>query len=221
MRAVALSLAVLVVVGCSSAPTPSPSPIVTGPPTPSATPTDPPIDFPTDSAIDLEPGRYSSQPPFAIDFTFEIFEPGWGSGHLNQEFFDVLMPARIGVMPDRWVAFALPETLHGADEVSVEGLSPAQAVVNFAANDDWTVSEPRNYTIDGRYGMFVDISVDAPGSVLFAVGTDRLQLDPAYDVRVIAVPHEGGLLLVLAMAPDGEVDEAWADSQPIIESISW
>ena len=218
MRVPSLALAALLAAACTATPISTPTPTRTPAPTPTLEPI---LDFPAQSGIALEPGRYSSQPPFDREFSFAIPAPGWGSGHLNREFFDVITPAGLGVTPERWVAFALPETLHGAEHVPAAGLTPAEAVDVISTREEWTVSETENYTIDGVEGTQVDISVDAAGTTLFGVGTDTLQLDPAFDVRLIAVPHADSLTLVLVMAADGELEAGWTDSQPIVDSIRW
>lgn len=45
--------------------------------------------FPDLSEQPLSPGRYSSAPPFGLEFTFEVIGEDWVSAHLHNEFFDM------------------------------------------------------------------------------------------------------------------------------------
>jgi hypothetical protein len=44
-------------------------------------------------------------------------------------------------------------------------------------------------------------------------------LDPENDVRLGTVPLADGLLLVLVLAAPDELDAAWHETQPILESV--
>jgi hypothetical protein len=235
MRIAALLTVPLLVACAAASPSPSPSPGSIATPSPAAsavsTPTATPgisaspsplaplLEFPDTTGVELAPGRYSGQPPFDIPITFEIADSGWGSAHLHGDFLDVIQPARVGVPPTRWVAFALPETLHGATELPAQGTSPAAAIAAFAARDQLTVTDPEPYSIAGLEGLAADISTDASGLDLFGGPGGDLQLDPAYDLRLIAVPYAESLFLALVFAPQGELAQAWQVSQPIIDSI--
>jgi len=46
-------------------------------------------------------------------------------------------------------------------------------------------------------------------------------MDSAYGLRLMLLPHDpdGDLLLVLVLAPPGELEVAWAEVQPILATI--
>src|SRR5688572_24299410 len=154
---------VLLVLGCTATPAATPTP--TPSPTqalPTATP-EPLLDFPATSAVALEPGRYSSQPPFDVPFSFEIPVAGWGTAHHNPEFFDVMQPVQLGVPPERWLAFARPAVLHGTEEIDAAGLTPADVVVAFESRGDIEMGEAQPYRVGGIDGLIVDMSTDQAG----------------------------------------------------------
>ena len=194
--------------------TPSPTPAPTPSPTRAAL-----LDFPPGDGVALQPGRYSSQPPFDIAFSFEIPVAGWGSAHQDGEFFDVIQPAQVGVSPTRWIAWALPTILHGAQDVEAAELAPDDAVAALASHPDIESSEPVPYAVDGVGGLMLDLATEVFGVELFGGPAGDLQLDPDYQTRLIILPHDQRLLLVLVLAPRGELEQAWADSKPIVDSI--
>src|SRR5215207_4370216 len=68
----------------SSSPLPTAVP-PTFPPGPSGT-----LAWPATFDVEFEQATYFSAPPFAIPFTIEVDGPGWFSGHLHPDFFDLL-----------------------------------------------------------------------------------------------------------------------------------
>src|SRR5574338_528723 len=68
------------------------SPIATAAPTPTSPPPAPPgaVAWPKVFDVELQAGRYWSNPPFRIPFSLDVAEPGWYSGHLHDDFFDRL-----------------------------------------------------------------------------------------------------------------------------------
>ncbi len=230
MRAPAWLLVLPLVVACASAPGDSPTPVSVATPTlsPTATPRatpaptpEPVLDFPPVTGVALEPGRYSSQPPFDVPFSFEIPVDGWGTAHHHADFLDIIQPVSVGVSPTRWVAFARPEVLYGIEDIPADGLTPADVVAVFDGRSDMEVGEPRPYEIDGLAGLVFEMSTDQTDVEPFGGPGGDLQLDPAYETRTIAVSVDGAPLLVIVFAPRGEMEDAWADSKPVVDSIRW
>lgn len=222
MRRAGFVLGMLLLAACSAAPAPTPHPTLPATRAPTAMPSPSPralLSFPPTTGVVLAPGRYSSQPPFDVAFSFEIPGTGWGTAHHHGEFFDVIQPARAGVKPTRWVAFARPQTIHGTGRGATAGLSAEQVVAAFESRGDIELSAAQPYTIGGRKGLIIDMSTDQSGVKPFGGPAGDMELDPDYEVRMIIVGHDGAPLLVLAFAPRGEMAQAWADSQPIIDSI--
>jgi hypothetical protein len=110
----------------ASSPTTSPSPRATG--TPAATLDG--LPFPTGDAVIVPPGRYASQPPFAVPFTFEVSGADWRTWHLIPEFLDIAKydPSVEFFLPSRWLAFAQPEVVYGPSGERVATGEPDEVV---------------------------------------------------------------------------------------------
>jgi hypothetical protein len=177
--------------------------------------------FPTTAGRELDLGTYVSSPPFDVDFTFEIADPGWESLHLIGEFFDVVRwdgPGRTGA-PARSLAFGHPERVRGATDVPVAGLTPAAAVELLAGRDDLIVGSPGPFRLDGRDGLVLDLRAATRSTVLFGGQRGDLGIGPDRDVRLGVVPLQADLLFVVVSAVPGQVDAAWDQAEPILESI--
>lgn len=206
--------------------TPTASPVPTVPPTPTPTPSPVPtvtlssaLRFPSASQIDLEPGRYRSAPPFDVSFTFDIPQAGWETGHLAPDFFDVLQLSAPGT-PTDWVAFALPQTIIGADgPVDVTGLDPTAAAQLIAARADIAATGPTRFDFAGLPATRLDLSADQAGVKLFGGAAGDFILDPTEDVRLILAPLDDELMLVLVMAPKGGLETTWLKALPILGSV--
>jgi hypothetical protein len=55
---------------------------------------------------------------------------------------------------------------------------------------------------------------------LFGGDDGVFRLDPAYDVRIVAIAVDGGLFLASVHAPAAELEAAWVQALPILESIN-
>jgi hypothetical protein len=234
MRAVVAPMLLLLLAACGSpgVTTTTPTPVPTAPP--SATSTRAPVvtrsalapspdllAFPPNSGVALDIGRYSSQPPFDLAFSFEIAEEGWATAHHHADFLDVIQPVATGVLPTRWVAFARPQTLHGTGEIDAAGLTPADVVAAFESRGDIDIGESTPYEIGGLAGLSVDISTDESDVKPFGGPGGDFELDPSYDGRMVVVSVADAPLLVLVLAPEGQLQDAWANSEAIVDSITW
>ncbi len=232
-RAVTVVLSVLLPVAvlgsCGGAPAGSTlPPAATATATPSATPASSPsasfggaLPFPTRPAAALEHARYSSAPPFDIAFTFETPGEGWESLHLLGEFFDAVRfdgETRTGP-PLRSIAFGHPTRIWGRGPVPADGLTAADVVAQLVARDDLVASAPEPFELDGIAGLRVDLHVEAVGTSIFGGPNGNLDMEPRRDARFGIVPVENGLLLVIVSAVPGELDVAWEQARPLLESV--
>ena len=178
--------------------------------------------FPTAFTAELEPGTYWSAPPFDLGFAFEVAEQGWVAGHLNDEFFDIQQfegePA-VGVTPERIVGFAHPLQIYDPAAVEVAGLTPAEVVDRWVERTDIAATNVIELELLG--GDAVRVDVHSPTSMVPLFGGDDgiFRLDSAYDVRFVAIAVDGGLFLASVHAPAAELEAAWEQALPILESI--
>ena len=193
-------------------------------PLPTASPTLPapsPAAFPTTSGEELTAGRYDSSPPFDIPFTFDVPAGGWESMHLHGEFFDIgrFATEERTTAPARWIAFGHPGHVRGSEDVPVAGLTPEAAAELLATRDDLTASEPVPYTIAGHEGVRLDLHAPEPNTPIFGGRDGDFGLEPSIDIRIGLLPLENELLVVFVGASPDELDAAWEEAQPVLESI--
>lgn len=202
------------VAGCAPAAAPASTP------TPSAS-VAPAIAFPTTTGEVLVPGRYDSQPPFNIPFTFEAPAGGWESMHLHGEFFDIgrFATEERQTAPARWIAFGDPDHVRGSEDVPDTELTPDEAAALLAGRADLTAGEPVPFTVDGRDGVRLDLHAPEPNTAIFGGAEGDFGLEPSVDVRLGFVPVDEGLLVVFVAAPADELDAAWEEAQPVLESV--
>jgi hypothetical protein len=213
-RAHAIVIAVLASAVLACAPAPATTPAATS--TPSA-----PAAFPTTTGEVLVPGRYDSQPPFNIPFTFAVPAGGWESMHIHGEFFDLgrFEGEERQTAPARWIAFGDPEHVRGGEDVPDTDLTPAEAAGLLEERDDLTAGEPIPFTLDGREGVRLDLHAAEPNTPIFGGAEGDFGLEPSVDVRLGFVPVDEGLLVVFVAAPAAELDAAWEEAQPVLESV--
>ena len=193
-------------------------------PAPTSTPGAPsasPIAFPTTTGDVLVPGRYDSQPPFNIPFTFEAPAGGWESMHLHGEFFDLgrFATEERQTAPARWIAFGDPEHVRGSEDVLDTDLTPAEAAALLAGRDDLTAGDAVPFSLDGREGVRLDLHAAEQNTPIFGGAEGDFGLEPSVDVRLGFVPVDEGLLVVFVAAPADELDAAWGEAQPVLESV--
>ena len=178
--------------------------------------------LPSTFAVALEPGTYWSSPPFGLGFSFEIPETGWASGHLNAEFTDIQRfeetPAP-GVMPERIIGFAHPLQIHGAAVVDAADLSPVEAVDLWVERTDIETDNVAELELLG--GEAVRVDVHAPVAMLPLFGGDDgiFRLDDSFDVRIVVIAIDDGLFLATVHAPAADLEAAWEQALPTLESI--
>lgn len=177
--------------------------------------------LPTEFAVPLEPGTYWSAPPLDLGFSFEIAETGWRAGHLNPEFVDIQQfegtPGED--LPTRIIGFGHPLEIHGTTIVDVGELTPAEAVDLWVQRTDIETANVTDVDLLGGDAVRVDVHAPVPMLPLFGGDDGIFRLDRAMDVRLVVIEVDGGLFLASVHAPAAELDAAWAQALPILESI--
>ena len=177
--------------------------------------------LPSEFAIELEPGRYSSSPPFERFFTFEVDAPGWRVGHLNPEFFDIQRFDAVPTtgLPSRILAFAHPDTIQGPTSIPTTDLTPDAAVAALTGRADLVTRNVMELKLFGRPSARVDVHAPVDNTPVFggAAGTFRQSAD--LDTRLVAVPIDDGLLLMLVQATSDDLEAAWAQALGILETV--
>ena len=190
---------------------------------PAATDTPPasPLAFPTTTGEVLAAGRYGSSPPFDVPFTFAVQADGWESMHHHGEFFDIgrFATAERQTAPVRWIAFGHPGHIRGNEDVPAESLTPEAAATLLSARDDLTASEAVPFSVAGRDGVRLDLHAPEPNTPIFGGPDGAFNLEPSIDIRLGIVPLDNDLLLVFVGAPPDELDAAWDEAAPILESV--
>ena len=230
MRVLAVLLVGVLILGACSAETPTISPPTATPtsarpatptPSPSApTPSASPRAFPTTSGVELAPGRFSSSPPFDFAFTFEIPEPGWFSAHIHGEFFDVMrFEGTDQRSPVRWVAWAHPETIHGDSDARAAELTPQEAADLMATQLAVDAEASSAFTFAGLQGVQLEFHTEITQVPLFGGPDGDFQLDNSQDARIGIVKIDHEMLLVMCLAPPGQLEGGCTDAQPILDSV--
>ena len=219
--------------GASAAASPSATPGTAPSPTPVASTASTPVPrpsgtlaWPTAFDVAFEEATYFSSPPFAIPFTLEVTEPGWFSGHLHADFFDLLRFDGVPHtgLPTLMLAFGDPEHWFGPDgEVPDDGLSPGAAADMTAEAERLTVSNRQPVELVGLSGVRIDVRAAAPNTHVFGGPGGDFGAGPQQPFRMAILERDGGLFLVLVLAQEGDgvdrLDAAWDRAQAILDSI--
>lgn len=196
---------------------PTPTPKLTAEPAPSGV-----LPLPTAFAAALAPGTYWSAPPFDLGFSFEIAEAGWHAGHLNPEFVDIQQSEGTPGegLPTRIVGFAHPLEIHAAGSiVDAAELTPAEAADLWVGRTDIETANVTELALLGGDAVRVDVHAPVPMTPLFGGDDGTFRLDSGFDVRFVVVAVDGGLFLASVHAPAAELEAAWEQALPILESI--
>ncbi len=220
VRAAALTLALAAVACAPVSPSKPPATAAPSPSPPAPLPSGV-LPLPSSFAIELAPGRYSSSPPFERSFTFEVDDPGWRAGHLNAEFFDIQRFDGVPMtgLPSRILPFAHPGTIQGATSIPATDLTPEAAVAALTARDDLVTRNVTELELLGRPSVRVDVHAPVDNTPVFggADGTFRQSAD--LDARLVAVPIDDGLLLVLVQASADDLEGAWEQALGILGTV--
>ena len=171
--------------------------------------------------VELAPGRYWSSPPFQVGFSFDVDQPGWISGHLNAEFFDIQRDADGGgpEWPQSILAFGLPEFVRGSTNIPATELTPAEAVAELAARASLGATNVTELTLFGLPAVRVDLHTTVQSPVFGGAG-GTFSTTPELDARFAFVPFEDRLLVVIVQAAAGDLETRWQEALPILESVA-
>jgi hypothetical protein len=192
-----------------------------------AAPTTPPrpagaLPWPSEFAVEMTAGTYFSSPPFVIPLTIEISEAGWHAGHLNPVFIDLQRydGVEVGGLPTRMLAFGWPENVRGNDgPVPVLGLTPTAALD--LQTDRGSVEPGKRAEVElfGLSGAWIDLHSDLNNNPIFGTADGDFGLGPELDVRLVALPLDEGLLMIGVLAPTDDLEEAWEQALPMLETV--
>lgn len=212
-------------VGPSSAAIPSSTSPAASPPTPTASVVPRPsgtLPWPTEFSVEMANGTYFTSPPFVIPMTLTIAEAGWHAGHLNPVFIDLQRydGVEVGGLPTRMLGFGWPENVRGADgPVPVAGLTPAAAIDRIIERSSIEAGERADVELFGLEGERIDLHSDLTNNPIFGTADGDFGIQPELDVRLTVLPLEDGLLMVAVLAPADDLEEAWRQALPILESV--
>jgi hypothetical protein len=201
----------------------SPTPVASAPATLAPRPAGA-LAWPTTFDVEFEPGTYFSSPPFAIPFTIVVDAPGWYSGHLNEQFFDLLRfdgVAHTG-LPTRMVAFGVPGHFRGsAGDVPIDGLTAETAADLIEDASYRTTSGRQAIEVVGLDGVVLDIHSELDNTPIFGGATGNFGLSPERDARMAILQRDDGFLIVAVLAEADDLDAAWEQAQGLLETIEF
>jgi hypothetical protein len=178
--------------------------------------------WPTEFAVEMSPATYFSSPPFIVPFTIEVSEAGWYAGHINPVFIDIQRfdGVEVGSFPTRMLAFGSPQNVRGADGVvPVSGLTPAAALDLLTQRSSVEPGDRAPIELFGLTGERIDLHSDLGNNPLFGTANGDFGLGPELDVRLVALPLDDGLLMVAVLAVAADLEEAWDQALPMLETV--
>jgi len=175
---------------------------------------------PSRFGVELEPGRYWSSPPFEVGFSFVVSQPGWIAGHLNAEFFDIQRDADGGGpdWPQSILGWGLPAFVRGDGDIPVADLTPSEAVAELRARPSLGAANVVEQELFGRPAVRVDLHPLVQSPVFGGPG-GTFSAGPPLDARVVFVPYEQRLLVVVLQSGVGDLEARWQEALPILESV--
>ena len=168
-------------------------------------------------------GTYFTSPPFVIPMTVTIVEAGWYAGHLNPVFIDLQRydGVAIGGLPTRVLGFGWPENVRAADgPVPVGGLTPKMAIDRIVERSSIEAGERADVELFGLEGQRIDLHSDLTNNPVFGTADGDFGIQPELDARLAVLPFNDGLLMAVVLAPADDLEDAWDQSLPILESVN-
>ena len=193
-----------------------------GSPAPTLAPSPPPGTTAWPKAFDVAvQGTYWSSPPFRVPFQITVAEAGWFSAHLHADFIDFMrFDDRPHQFPNRMVGLGDPDHIRGGDgAVSVTTLTPGAALDLLAPRASLTTSNRAAQELFGLAGARLDLRSATNNNPLFGGEDGDFGLGPELDVRLVLLPLDGRLLAVVVLAEPGDLDAAWDQALPILETV--
>jgi hypothetical protein len=117
------------------------------------------------------------------------------------------------------LAFAHPDTIQGATSIPTRDLTPEAAIAALGARDDLVTANVAELELFGRRSARVDVHAPVGNTAVFAGedGTYRQSAD--VDARLVSVPIDEDLLLVLVLAPPDDLEAAWDQALAILRTV--
>jgi len=178
--------------------------------------------WPTQATIELEAARYFSAPPFSIPFTVEVPEAGWYSGHLHEEFFDLMRFDGVPTdgLPTRIIGFQAPLHVRGADgDVPVAGLTPDEAVDLLTERSSLALANREDVELSDLEGVRVDVRSSVGNNPTFGGEAGDLGVGGELTTRMIILERGEGLMVVIVVALPDDLEAAWRQAQDILATV--
>ncbi len=180
------------------------------------------LPWPTAFAVEMAAGTWFTSPPFLVPLAITVSEAGWYAGHINPVFIDLQRfdGVEVGTFPTRMLAFGWPENVRGdGGPVPVEGLTPAAALDLLAGRGSLTAGERAPVELFGLAGERIDLHSDFGNTSIFGTADGDFGLGPELDLRLAALTLGEGLLMVGVLAPAADLEDAWDQALPMLESV--
>jgi hypothetical protein len=181
------------------------------------------LPWPSTFAAPLDPARYSLSPPFEMPISLAIPEAGWYAGHLHSDFIDLQRfdGVDVGTFPTKMLGFGLPGSIRGVDgAVAATGLTPSAAIDLLRGRSSIKATNAAAVALIGLAGERVDLHSELGSNPIFATSDGAFGLGPELDLRLAVLPLDGGLLLVVVLAPTADLDAAWQQVLPTLDSAT-
>ncbi len=167
-------------------------------------------------------GTYFSSPPFLVPLSITVSEAGWYAGHINPVFIDLQRfdGVAVGTFPTRMLAFGWPENVRGdGGAVPVAGLTPAAALDLISERGSIETAERAAVELFGLAGERIDLHSELGNNPIFGTANGDFGVGPELDARLVALPLDEGLLMVAVLAPAADLEDAWDQALPMLESV--
>jgi hypothetical protein len=160
----------------------------------------------------LEPGTYrfaGFQP--AVEITVG---DDWEVGHFHPYLFDLFYRS---AFPS--IGFGRFPAVKHRDGTRVDTTSARAVVDALLANGELDITDVGPASIAGRSGLTIDIRALHPQTPLFSAPDGDFKFDPGLLARLHVLDVPGGAVEVFIAAQPGELEDAIATTQPILDSL--
>jgi hypothetical protein len=103
--------------------------------------------------------------------------------------------------------------------VSVEDLTPAAAFDLLASRGSVQAGERTEVELAALAGERLDLHSDLGNNAIFGTADGDFRIGPELDLRLVALPYRDGLLMLAVLAPGDDLNDAWGEALPMLESI--
>jgi hypothetical protein len=162
---------------------------------------------------DLAAGRYTN-PAFTPRVEFELPD-GWAAFHVSRNTFGAMRETDDGVYA---FLFNMPDA-HLTPAGETHPATPREAVEALEAHESLTVSEPSPVEVDGIGGLEVDVRASVENTHVMRTAEGNLGIGPGNHARFTFLPDGDRVLVLVLLAPTGEMEEALRLTEAIRGSI--